>query len=281
MYPPLSTRRRILLALLVLGGKSTYLTVKSFLPVSYSGPKFYAMLKRLEKEDLIRRGHQPPAAGYLPFVRLLPAGLELLERRYGPRILRLADKSYKDYNPTSWSLIILNFPTDQAYSRSRLAGRLLELGCGPLRDGVYLSPYPILDRVAQWTEENHCLDRVFLLPITNYQLPITNLLSAWDLPRFFRHYFSFLDRLTIARGISLPQKRNRALSRIKSDFLDLLIQDPLLSRPLLPADYPLARVIKVIARPPQAAVAIPGIAASPAVFQKQRGPRNDVLMYIT
>ena len=128
MYSSLSTRRRILLALLVLGGKSTYSAIKSFLPIGYSGPKFYGMLKRLEKEGLIKRSparHQAPGTRH-HLLRLLPAGLELLERRYGPRIRRLTDKdykSYKVYNNYPWSLVILNFPTDQAYSRSRLADR--------------------------------------------------------------------------------------------------------------------------------------------------------------
>ncbi len=97
MYSPFSTRRRILLALFILGGKSAYLTIKSFLPVNYSGPKFYAMLKRLEKDGLIKRFHHPSSIIHHPSIRLLPAGLELLERRHGPRILRLADKDYKDY----------------------------------------------------------------------------------------------------------------------------------------------------------------------------------------
>lgn len=255
MYPSLSTRRRLLLALLILGGKSAYSIIKSFLPagrhglpVGYSGPKFYAMLRRLERERLI---HRSLLADH-PSLRLLPAGLELLERRYGPRIRQLTDKgykSYKDYNQTNWSLVILNFPTDQAYSRSRLAGRLLELGCRPLRDGVYASPYPILDAAAEWAEENHCLTNIFLLTINNQQLTINNLSSAWDLPGLARRYFSLLDRLNIAKGISLPAKRNRAIRRIKSDFLDLLIRDPLLPKPLLPPDYPLARVIGEITSP--------------------------------
>ncbi len=245
MYPSFSTRRRILLALFILGGKSTYSVIQSFLPIGYGGPKFYGMLKRLEKEGLIKRQiavHRSPFTVHR--IRLLPAGLELLERRLGPRISVLAEQGQSLSD--NWSLIILNFPTDQAYSRSRLSRRLLELGCGSLRDGVYVSPYPILDSVAEWAEENHCLTNVFLLTINNQQLAINNLLSAWDLPALSRRYLSFLDRLTIAKGISLPQKRSRAATRIKLDFLDLLIQDPLLPKAFLPADYPLARVIKVM-----------------------------------
>lgn len=242
MYPTLSTRRRLLLALLILGGKSTYSNLKSFLPPGYSGPKFYGMLKRLESEGLIKRLHHPST-------RLLPAGIELLERRFGPRIRRLADKSYKnykDYNQTEWSLIILNFPTNQAYSRSRLAGRLVELGCGLLRDGVYVSPYPILPAAAEWSEENHCLDRIFPLSFSIQNSSFSIFLTAWNLPALSRRYLSLLDRLTIARGISLPTKRNRAIHRIKSDFLDLLICDPLVPKSFLPTDWPLPRVIEKI-----------------------------------
>lgn len=261
MYPTLSTRRRLLLALLILGGKSRYSTIKSFLPSGYAGPKFYGMLKRLEKDGLIRRNP--------PLVRLLPAGIELLESRYGPRIhqLLIPDIGYRrsagrtvgrSDNPTirnpkseiiDWSLIILNFPTDQAYWRSRLVGRLLELGYGSLRDGVYVSPYPVLSSVAEWAEENDCLERVTLATINHQQSTVNNFLKGWDLSALSRRYLSFVDRLTIAKGISLPQKRHRAIARIKSDFLDLLIRDPLLPKSLLPADYPLARVLKVIAGP--------------------------------
>jgi len=248
MYSSLSTRRRILLALLVLGGKSTYSAIKSFLPIGYSGPKFYGMLKRLEKEGLIKRSparHQAPGTRH-HLLRLLPAGLELLERRYGPRIRRLTDKdykSYKVYNNYPWSLVILNFPTDQAYSRSRLVGRLTELGCGCLRDGVYVSPYPILSAAAEWAEENRCLERVSLATINHQPSTINHFLTAWDLAGLSRRYLSLLDRLTIAKGISLFAKQSRAITRIKSDFLDLLIRDPLLPKSLLPADYPLPRVI--------------------------------------
>ncbi len=247
MYPSLSTRRRILLTLLVLGGKSTYSVIQSFLPPGYSGPKFYGMLKRLEKEGLVKRQiaiHRSPFTAH--YIRLLPAGLELLERRFGPRIRRLADKDYKgykDYNHYDWSLIILNFPTDQAYSRSRLAGRLTELGCGLLRDGVYVSPYPILPSVAEWAEENHCLENVSLLNVIHQTPDTRHQLLPWDLPGLSRRYLSLLDRLNIAKGISLPPKQKRALARIKSDFLGLLIRDPLLPKTLLPPDYPLARVI--------------------------------------
>jgi len=241
MYPSLSTRRRILLSLLILGGKSTYSTIKSFLPIGYSGPKFYAMLRRLERERLV---HRSLSADH-PSLRLLPAGFELLERRLGPRIRTVLAPQGQSLSD-NWSLIILNFPTDQAYSRSRLAGRLLELGCGSLRDGVYVNPYPILDSVAQWAEENHCFDRIFISSLSPYPLALIPCSAAWDLPGLARAYLSFLDRLTIAKGISLPQKRDRAITRIKSDFLDLLIRDPLLPTTLLPADYPLARVISEI-----------------------------------
>ena len=235
MYPSLSTRRRILLSLLILGGKSTYSTIKSFLPIGYSGPKFYAMLRRLERERLV---HRSLLADH-PSLRLLPAGFELLERRLGPRIRTVLAPQGQSLSD-NWSLIILNFPTDQAYSRSRLAGRLLELGCGSLRDGVYVNPYPILDSVAQWAEENHCLERVFLLSVTK---GLTFAKQRLDLHILSRRYLSLLDRLAIAKGISLPLKRARTQTRIKSDFLVLLIRDPLLPTTLLPADYPLARVI--------------------------------------
>jgi len=280
MYSSLSTRRRILLALLILGGKSTYLTIKSFLPparhasqprllspgseatggqvagvagrVGYSGPKFYGMLKRLEQDGVIKRLHHPSSlprrqAGIIhhPSIRLLPAGLKLLERRLGPRIRTVLAPQGQSLSE-NWSLIILNFPTAEAYSRSRLAGRLLELGCGSLRDGVYISPYPILSTVAEWAEENNCLNRVFLLTFSIQYSVFSIFLSAWNLAGLSRRYLSLLDRLTIAKGISLPPKRNRAITRIKSDFLDLLIQDPLLPKSLLPPGYPLARVIEEI-----------------------------------
>lgn len=240
MYPKLSTRRRILAALVILGGKSSYSVIKTFLPPGYGGPKFYGILKRLESDGLIRRRR--------PLVRLLPAGVEALERRYGQRIWRLADKnykSYKDYNQTTWSLIILNFPTDQAYLRSRLAGRLAELGCGLLRDGAYVSAYPILDSVAQWAEENNCLERIFLFSAAATQGLEDKI---WDLPGLARGYLFLLDRFGIAKGISEPRKRERAIRRIKADFLDLLVRDPLLPKPLEPADWPRIKVVYHLAK---------------------------------
>ena len=163
----------------------------------------------------------------------------------GPRIRTVLAPQGQSLSE-NWSLIILNFPTAEAYSRSRLAGRLLELGCGSLRDGVYISPYPILSTVAEWAEENNCLNRVFLLTFSIQYSVFSIFLSAWNLAGLSRRYLSLLDRLTIAKGISLPPKRNRAITRIKSDFLDLLIQDPLLPKSLLPPGYPLARVIEEI-----------------------------------
>ncbi len=54
-----------------------------------------------------------------------------------------------------WILLVVSLPTDSATARMRIWRALKALGCGALRDGVYLLPCqpPLEDALRQWADE--------------------------------------------------------------------------------------------------------------------------------
>ncbi|MCX7169399.1 MAG: chromate resistance protein [Proteobacteria bacterium] len=54
-----------------------------------------------------------------------------------------------------WTLLVVSLPTDSATARMRIWRALKSLGCGALRDGVYLLPCqpPLEDALRQWADE--------------------------------------------------------------------------------------------------------------------------------
>lgn len=246
----MTTRDKILLSLLLYQGKTSYQKIYSFLPPGYGQPNFYGILRRMERDQLIKRS----ADRHLAALRLGPDALSFLESRFGPRIRYLLDSSsltpQNDKGKSStFSLVIYDFPLSMAYHRARLQNKLEQLGMGMLRKGVYISPYDILKSVAFWAEENQVLDHIYLL--TSNPSPGDPAFKRapdkiWSLADLAKQYLTILDRLAIIRGQQIPAKRISGLRRIKSDFLELVSHDPLLPRSLLSSDWPLARVIKAL-----------------------------------
>lgn len=245
----MTTRDKVLFALLICRGKATYQKVLSFLPPGYRNPNFYGILRRMEADQLIKRSPDRQMIPRLAGLRLGPDALSFLESRFGPRIRSLLianNATMKQFdNDQAFSLVIYDFPLSMAYQRARLQTKLEQLGMGMLRRGVYVSPYDVSRLIAAWAEENQILDRIYLIKsdhIGQNQLSSGMAEKIWHLSALVKQYVSLLDRLGIVKGQQIPEKRISGLRRIKSDFIELAVRDPFVPQTFLPPGWPFERV---------------------------------------
>lgn len=115
----------------------------------------------------------------------------------------LEEGSQRIYHPPrhqpwdgSWYLIAYSIPEDQRRLRDRLRVRLLWLGCGPLTNGVWISPHNVRDEVAEIATALNITDHVevFRAQHLGFSDIPTLIAQCWDLPAVNARYAAFVEK---------------------------------------------------------------------------------------
>ncbi|MEU1844767.1 PaaX family transcriptional regulator [Micromonospora sediminicola] len=142
-----------------------------------------------------------------------------------------------------WTVVAFSLPQDRAAQRRALRGQLRWLGCAPLYDGLWISPYELgpaaRSRLAPLADGAVTVfrGRQAASDLLGQRAPI----EAWDLAAIRRQYETFLRRWTPLAGRSASPggaEAVRARTEVMDTFRRFPTLDPRLPLELLPADWP-------------------------------------------
>ena len=158
-----------------------------------------------------------------------------------------------------WYLISYSIPESDRRRRDQLRVKLLWLGCGPLTNGLWLTPHDVRAEVEEIAEALKVLKHVEVFRAEHLGYSSTEQLVAqcWDLPGINRRYAAFLDRwhpalnhcaqcrLASSRGTeggalhpcTSPQGCFVRRFQLVHEYRAFPLEDPYLPAPLLPKGW--------------------------------------------
>lgn len=202
----------------------SYKQMYGFVPRRYRRSYFLKTISEMlttdEIEKVIRDGK--------PYFRLTGRGKKKLRREFP--ILEMIKKKWDGY----WRIVVFDVPEKKNKVRKILRNKLLELGFGMMQWSVYISPHDILYDLKEFLDASGLGRYVFVLEaktlLTKDQKAFTD--KIWKLSKLNRQY----QRLLKATERVKKEDQSR-IKRLYSEYLDILIDDPILPRELLPENW--------------------------------------------
>lgn len=233
----LSSRDKILISLALLGDAALFAYVKGqgsyrrgsifdFLDVKKSAFRraLYRSLETGEIEKVIKDGK--------PCFKIAPAGKEKLAR-YFP-IYKLADAGWDG----RWRVVIFDIPEIDKKSREYLRWKLISLGFGKLQKSVYISPLDVLADVKEYLKSLNLYGKVVVFEarevFTKDQRAVAK--YVWKLDKLNERYLRIID-LIYSKDECDKKEWEQRKKEIKKDFFEILLDDPILPKELLPEDW--------------------------------------------
>lgn len=232
-------KRDILLCVLAFGanlldetvgaGGRAYLAGKLFLwtPPSYPKNNFKQVLQRLKRQDLIEKIVTQNEV----YWRLTQKGTGITFAKFP-----LISQQQKPWD-RQWRIVYFDIPEKQARVRKQFRHQLMSLGFGQAQKSVYLSPYDFIREIKHFIQTNDLNEWVFLYEGKKVWLGEDNdkemAAKIWHLDEIASMYRNWLKQYQLkAKDFTANNKRF-----LLSQYLELLRQDPLLPRELLPEDW--------------------------------------------
>lgn len=212
-----------------------YKNVYGFVPRKYKKSNFYAAcLRRLSTKEIER-----VMLDGRPYLRLATRGKKRLIR-YFP-LLKLRERRWDRV----LRVVIFDIEEIQANLRDRFRRKLKELGFQMWQKSVWVSLLPIEKDFKEFLANNNLLGRVYILKDRGESIENIKdfVWKVWNLRKLEKTYERFLDKYELEdlNNVNSEQKR-----KIKSDFLEILAQDPLLPLSVLPRGWIGEKVRKLI-----------------------------------
>jgi len=144
-----------------------------------------------------------------------------------------------------WTCVAFSVPESDRARRTALRARLRALRMGPLIDGLWISPHPLVAEVEAAVEAAEVVGAVVLRAAEVPGPGRSDLLGAWDLPALRRGYDGFAARLDaieprLGHGALPPAEALVTRTDLMAGWRTLAGADPYLPDALLPGDWPLA-----------------------------------------
>jgi len=203
-----------------------YQTVYGFMPRKYKKSNFYAACwRRLSTQEIER-----VMIDGEPHLRLTGKGKKRLIR-YFP-LLKLRQKEWDGY----LRVIIFDIEEINRTLRNKFRRKLDELGFKMWQKSVWVSLLAIEEDFKEFLKNNNLLGRVYLLKDKGESIEDIRkfVWKIWKLDKLEVEYERFLDRYKLQdlKELALEKKR-----KIKSEFLEILSQDPFLPLSILPKNW--------------------------------------------
>lgn len=155
-----------------------------------------------------------------PYFRLTSAGKKRLTRDFP--ILKLNSRKWDGW----WRIVFFDIEEKEKRSRERLRGKLKELGFGMIQKSVYLSPFDVAEDIYEFLESQRLSENVFVA--------VAEQLFAGD-PKDLAEKIWGLERLNKEYKVLIDSwEKGGASHDLYLRYLEILRQDPLLPRELLP-----------------------------------------------
>lgn len=203
-----------------------YKDVYGYMPRKYKKSNFYAAcLRRLSTKEIER-----VMINGCPYLRLTGKGKRRLIR-YHP-LLKLREERWDGY----LRVVIFDIEEIQANLRDRFRRKLKELGFRMWQRSVWLSLLPIEEDFKEFLANNNLLGRVYILKDKGGSIKDIRdfVWKVWNLGELEKSYVDFLDKYEFEDVKNIPPGKKQ---KIKSEFLEILAQDPLLPLAVLPKEW--------------------------------------------
>jgi phenylacetic acid degradation operon negative regulatory protein len=144
-----------------------------------------------------------------------------------------------------WTCVAYSVPESDRARRTALRVRLRALRMGPLFDGLWVSPHPIVAEIHAALGEARVVEAVVLRAAEVPRAGGSDLLDAWDLGALRACYDEFGEVVVgiearLDRGALAPAEALVARTDLMARWRTLAGADPYLPAQVLPADWPLA-----------------------------------------
>ena len=199
-------------------------------------PAVYKSLKTGEIEKIVNQGQ--------PFFRITPQGKKHLAGRLFP-IYQLSDSGWDG----KWRVVVFDIPESDKATREFLRRKLVSLGFGKLQKSVYISPLDLLTDLKEYLGGQHLYGRVIVFEAKEVFAKDQRLVAnfVWKLDKLNERYLELVRRI-YSRGDFEERGWQREVRRIKEDFFQILLADPILPKELLPEDWAGGKAKQLIAK---------------------------------
>ena len=212
-----------------------YKTIYGFMPRKYKKSNFYAAcLRRISTQDIER-----VVMDGQPYLRLTGRGKKKVIRHFP--LLKLREKKWDGY----LRVVIFDIAEINRNLRNKFRRKLDELGFKMWQRSVWVSLLPIEKDFREFLVNNELLGQVYLLKDKGESIEDIKefVWRVWDLYRLEVKYERFLDK---HESKDLGKLAVEKKQKIKSEFLEILLQDPLLPVSVLPMNWIGEKVRKLV-----------------------------------
>lgn len=184
--------------------------------------EIYRFLKTGDIEKIVTEDGKP---GY----KLTAPGFEKLARIFP--LFRLSRKTWDK----KWRVVIFDIQEKEKAVRDSLRQKLTSLGFGKLQESVYVSPLKILEDLNEFLKNNGLSGRVMTFEAEQINASDHRLVAnyVWRLDKLNNEYRQLLEK---AEDGDLNKDRENRL-KLKKEYFELLLRDPILPKELLPKDW--------------------------------------------
>jgi phenylacetic acid degradation operon negative regulatory protein len=172
------------------------------------------------------------------YLRLTSAGKEKIIRDFP--LLFLANRRWDK----KWRIVSYDITEISKSARELFRRKLKELGFGMLQDSVWISPHDILADLTGFIESKQLSEFVYVFEAKCLMGGEEKVLAAkiWKLDRLNNSYREIFEKLEyLKRAHTLGSYSNikceQEVKKLRQEYLQVLLSDPMLPRELLPDDW--------------------------------------------
>jgi CRISPR-associated endonuclease Cas2 len=217
--------------------KNYYETLYGWVPYRYKRSNYKVTFKRMLKigniEKIVKNGET--------YLRLTSQGKQKLVRDF-PLVL-LKGKKWKG----TGTLVVFDIEETQKTERNKLRRWLLSLGAGKVQRSVYLSSYDIVYEVIEAVRNFGLENQVEVFPVDLRFIKNKKKFAykVWQLGKLEKEYQLILNDIFTLKEQRM-QGEEKAIRKIRKQFLEVLLVDPCLPKEFLPTDWIGERVRKLV-----------------------------------
>ncbi len=145
---------------------------------------------------------------------------------------RLPFRNYGEWDQ-QWRMVVVSIPQKGKRLQHILLRKLEELGFKKFRNGVYISPYPILGEIKHLAMTHGASRHVTFFAATNLYNEKSLASDLWQLSAINLEYKKFLRKKLHPQRLEWPIQAKI----LESQFSSIYLRDPHLPTELLPSDW--------------------------------------------
>lgn len=171
-------------------------------------------------------------------LKLSAPGVERIERIFP--LYKLSSKPWDG----KWRIVVFDITEKEHRLRDYLREKLVSLGFGRLQESVYVTPLDVLADLKEFLKEKDLYGKAIVFEAKELFSLNPKIIAGyvWKLEKINNDYYELIERVEKTQ-IEVDKEE---IKKIKEDFFNLLLKDPLLPREFLPEDWVGEKARKVV-----------------------------------